>query len=117
MVKFARIEREPVAMVKRGGAGCGGRGGSGSGSVCVCVCGGRGEEIGRTGGVDDERFVAGGAGDGEDALEGGEEGGAVGDAEGRREEVGRLGVDDEQHGVRWGLHVDRCLARFCTSLL
>lgn len=108
MVKFARIEREPVSMVKRDGAGCGGGGGR------VCVCERRGEEVRWVRGVDDERFIARGAGYGEDALEGEEEDGAVGDAEGRREEVGRLGVDDEQHGVRWGLHFGR-VARFSPS--
>lgn len=50
--------------------------------------------------MDDEGPVASSAGDGEDPVEGGQEGGGVGKAEGRRQEVCGLGVDDEQDGVR-----------------
>lgn len=67
-----------------------------------------GEQLGRTAGVDDARWDPCRAGFVEDVAEGGEQGGAGGDAVWRGEEVGRLGVDDEQHcgcvaGERWAM--------------
>lgn len=61
--------------------------------------------------MDYEWWVTSGTGFGEDVVEGGEEGGAGGDAVWRRKEVGGLGVDDEQdcRCVAWREWVGRIM--------